>query len=183
MELVRPDHSHLPEYRAALKTGWSPNNLRAEAAAEQLESIGADPDAFLRSMDDQSAQGGPVKLPDGSTVPRLPSLRRWIWDDGFCGTVGLRWQPGTHALPPHCAGHVGYAVVPWRRREGLATNALKAILPTARAKGLAYLDITVDPDNTASRGVVLKAGAIFIGEVTHPATIGGGVAYLYRLNT
>jgi predicted acetyltransferase len=42
-----------------------------------------------------------------------------MWDGEFCGSIGLRWLPGTEELPPHCLGHIGYAVVPWKRRLGL----------------------------------------------------------------
>ena len=63
--------------------------------------------------------------PDGSTAKRLPGFKRWLWDGEFCGSIGLRWQPGTTALPPHCLGHIGYAVVPWKRRRGYATQALR----------------------------------------------------------
>ena len=113
MQLVVPKTKHLPEYLSALKRGWSPDTLRPEAAQEQIAAINRDADAFLAAMDDPDAKGGPVTLPDGSTVPRLPKVRRWIWSDGFCGSIGLRWQPGTEALPPTCLGHIDYAVVPW----------------------------------------------------------------------
>jgi len=41
-----------------------------------------------------------------------------MWDDEFAGSIGFRWQPGTSALPPHCLGHIGYAVVPWKQGRG-----------------------------------------------------------------
>ena len=31
-----------------------------------------------------------MTLPDGSQVARLPSLRYWLWDGVFCGSIGLR---------------------------------------------------------------------------------------------
>ena len=83
-----------------------------EAAREDLSRIYADAAAFLASMEDREAKGPPVTLPDGSTARRLPGFKRWLWDGEFCGSIGLRWQPGTTALPPHCLGHIGYAVVP-----------------------------------------------------------------------
>jgi hypothetical protein len=33
--------------------------------------------------------GSPIKLPNGTTVPRPPGSRRWLWDDEFCGSIGL----------------------------------------------------------------------------------------------
>ena len=101
MELVRPGLEHLASYVAALERGWSADNERGiEAAREELSRIHADAVAFLASMEDREAKGPPITLPDGSTAKRLPGFRRWLWDGEFCGSIGLRWQPGTTALPP-----------------------------------------------------------------------------------
>ncbi|MEO0915479.1 MAG: GNAT family N-acetyltransferase [Pseudomonadota bacterium] len=148
--LFTPSAELLPDYSAALERKWSPNNLRPEAWAEQLEQIQKDPARFLAGQSDRAAEGPPVALPDGSTVPRLPSFRRWIFKDGFAGSIGLRWQPGTAALPPTCLGHIGYAVVPWRRRQGLASAALIELLPEAQDVGLLHVDVTTDAHNHAS---------------------------------
>ena len=90
-QLVRPATEHLAEYEAALRRHWSPDNVRGEAARlEQLERIGRDPAGFLAGLDDREARGGPILLPDGSQVPRLPGFHRWIWDAGFCGSISFR---------------------------------------------------------------------------------------------
>lgn len=174
MELVTPARAYLGDYRAALETGWSPRPTRPDAAGEELAAIEEDGSAFLASLDDPMALGGPVRVADGSLVPRLPSFRRWIWADGFCGSIELRWQRGSNDLPATCSGHIGYAVVPWRRRQGLATSALRALLPLARDVGLRRLDITTDPANVASIRVIEKAGgALLSREARHP-TSGAG---------
>ena len=64
--------------------------------------------------------GPPIVLPDGTTAARLPGFRLWLWDTEFCGSIGLRWQPGTSELPAHVLGHIGYAVVPWKEGHGYA---------------------------------------------------------------
>src|SRR3954468_5895939 len=150
MELVIPAPEHLSSYRAALEKGWSPDNLRPEAAAEQLEEVLRDADSFLAAHIDREGAGAPVTLPDGRIVPRLPGIVLWMWDGEFCGSIGLRWQPHTAELPPYCLGHIGYAVVPWKRSRGYATRALSLMLPEAWAVGLPYVEITTDADNAAS---------------------------------
>src|SRR5215204_6404519 len=93
MRLVWPAQQYLPEYVKALETGWSPDNLREEAAArEELARTAADPDQFLASLVDRTGAGDPIELLDGTTVPRLPAYRKWMWDGQFCGSIGLRWH-------------------------------------------------------------------------------------------
>jgi predicted acetyltransferase len=120
-------------------------------------------------------------LPDGGFVKRLPSFRRWIWDDGFCGSIELRWQHGTNALPSTCLGHIGYAIVPWRRREGLATAALATLLPEARRIGLTAVDLTVDPSNIASVRVIEANGGQLVARREKMPTHGDGQELLYRI--
>jgi predicted acetyltransferase len=142
MELVVPSLAYLDGYADALRRGWSADNIRLEAAArEELDRIADDPQAFVASLDDREAKGAPITLPDGSTVARLPGFRRWMWDGAFCGSIGLRWQPGTRALPPYVLGHIGYAVVPWKRGRGHATQALAVMLEEARREGLPYVEL------------------------------------------
>ena len=173
---------HLPGYVTALEKGWSPDHFRgAEAAREQLQAIAADPEAFLAGLIVRSPNGEVVTLPDGSQVSRLPGYRRWLWDGEFCGSIGLRWQPGTSALPTHVLGHVGYAVVPWKQRRGYATEALRQLLPEARAEGLESIEITMDPDNLASRRVVEINGGMLVERFTRPAAYGGTPALRFRI--
>jgi predicted acetyltransferase len=161
--LVKPSAEHLESYVAALKRGWSPDNLRDETRIEQLHRIASDPQAFLSALDDREGKSGPIRLADGSFVPRLPGFKRWMWDGDFAGTIGLRWQPGTSALPPWCLGHIGYGVVPWKRRRGYATAALRLILPEARDQGLLYVELTTEEENVASQRVILANGGVCVG--------------------
>jgi predicted acetyltransferase len=183
IELVWPSEPHLPGYVAALERGWSPDNVRgAQAAKEELERIEADPAAFLASQVDREAKGPPVTLPDGSQVARLPGYRRWIWDGEFCGVIGLRWQPGTNALPEHCLGHVGYAVVPWKRGRGYATAALRALLPDVRRDGLAWIEITTDPTNVASQRVIVANGGRLVERFVKPPQFGSVDGLRFRID-
>jgi len=182
LKLVWPCAECLPGYRAALERGWSPDNVRGKAAAdEELEKIAKDSAAFLSSLVDREARGGPVTLPDGSKVARLPGYRRWLWDGEFCGSIGFRWQRGTEALPPYCLGHVGYTVVPWKQRRGYARAALGQLLPEARAEGLRYLEITTEPENIASRRVIEANGGVLVEHFTKPPQFGSTPGLRYRI--
>jgi predicted acetyltransferase len=183
VRLVWPSREYLAGYAAALQRGWSPDNLRGKAAAdEELSRLAADADAFVASFVDREARGGPITLPDGTTAPRLPGYTKWMWDGEFCGSIGLRWQPGTEALPPYCLGHVGYGVVPWKQRRGYATRALAEILHDARGVGLRYVEITTDPDNVPSQRVIEANGGALIEEFMRPAALGGTPGLRYRID-
>jgi predicted acetyltransferase len=183
LQLLVPSLAYLDAYVDALKRGWSPDNIRMEEAArEELDLIDDDRAAFVALLDDREAKAGPITLPDGSQVPRLPGYRRWIWDDGFCGSIGIRWQPGTEALPPHCLGHIGYAVVPWKRGRGYATRALALFLPEARKEGLKYVELTTDLDNVPSQKVITNNGGVFVKRFRKDPAYGDVEALLFRID-
>lgn len=182
MSLVIPASQHIASYKAALERGWSPDNVCGKVAArEQLDRIGENPLGFVASLDDPEASGAPIALPDGTFVPRLPGIVRWMWDGDFCCTIGFRWQHGTPALPPHVLGHIGFAVVPWNRRQGYATRALAAILGEARLRCLPWVELTTNPDNEASQRVIAANGGILIEQFSKLPAYGGGEALRYRI--
>jgi predicted acetyltransferase len=135
-------------------------------SGEHLAAIRANPAAFIASL---LSQTGSVKLPDGTEIPKLPSRLRWLWDGDFCGQIGLWWQPGTDDVPSYVLGHVGYAVVPWKRGRGYATEALRRMLEVARGVGLNRLEITADKGNIASCKVIEANGGRFVEEFVQPS--------------
>lgn len=181
MQLVRPASEHLPSYVAALEHGWSHDNLRPEVGQEELAMIRADADAFLAAMDDRESKGPPITLPDGSSARRLPGFRRWMWDGEFCGSIGLRWQVGTAALPPYCLGHIGYAVVQWKQRRGMAKAALALMLSEAKLVGLPHVEITTDLNNIASQRVIEALGGVLYERFDKPPQYGGKPSLRFRI--
>jgi predicted acetyltransferase len=181
IQLVWPARPYLRGYADALRQGWSPDNLRPQTAQDHLVEIGRDADAFLARLVDRDAKGPPIALPDGSLVARLPGYSLWMWDGEFCGSINFRWQPGTTALPPYCLGHIGYSVVPWKRKRGYATRALHLLLPYARGEGLPYVELTTDADNLASRRVIEANGGTLVERFHKPAHLGGVESLRFRI--
>ena len=182
MHLVWPSRDYLPSYVSALRRGWSPDNHRPAAVQEELQKIAHNPAEFLHSLIDKEAAGPAITLPDGSSVPRLPGYRRWMWDGEFCGSIGIRWQRGTSELPSYCLGHVGYGVVPWKQGKGYAAAALRALLPEAKGLGLEYLELITDPSNLRSQRVILANGGVLIERFTEPKQFGEAEGLRFRIH-
>ena len=181
MELVWPAAQYLSGYIYALEQGWSPDNLRPQAAAEELVRIENDSASFLSQQVDREAKGPPIILPDGRAVARLPGYSKWMWDGEFCGSISFRWQPGTPELPPYCLGHIGYSVVPWKRQRGYATRALQLLLPLAKSEQLPYVVVTTDVGNVASRRVIESNGGKLVEELGGSAEFGGRKTLRFRI--
>jgi predicted acetyltransferase len=181
IELVWPAQAYLASYVDALERGWSPDNLRPEAGREKLALIREDANGFLAQQVDREGRGPAVVLPDGREVPRLPGYSRWMWDGAFCGEIGFRWQPGTTELPPYCLGHIGFSVVPWKRRLGYATRALALFLHDVRKENLSYVELTTDLTNIASQRVILANGGEVVEEFNKPEGYGGAPSLRFHI--
>lgn len=182
IELLKPSLATLPGFVDALERGWSRDNIGLDKTIRaDLEWIARDAAGFVASLDDVEAKGAPITLPDGSQARRLPGFNRWIWDGEFCGSIGFRWQPGTSDLPPHVFGHIGYAVVPWKRSLGYASAALRQLLPAAWAEGLDQVELTTDADNIASQMVITNNGGHLVETFRVPAAYGDGSKLRFRI--
>jgi RimJ/RimL family protein N-acetyltransferase len=85
--------------------------------------------------------------------------------------IGLMWV----ALrpQPHVGG-LGYWVVPSARGQGVATAAIRLVVPWAmEAMGLRRLEAWVEPDNAASQRVLTNAGFEHEGVLRNFLTVEG----------
>jgi predicted acetyltransferase len=183
MELVWPAEEYLDSYLDALTRGFAHDNVRGLAAsAEEIEQIHDDPQRFVESLVDPEGKGPPITLPNGMVIKRLPGYRRWMWDGEFAGSIGFRWQPGTVELPSYVLGHMGYSVPLWKQGRGYATEALRQLLPDAKARGLPYVVLTTDPDNVASQRVILKNGGVLVEEFNKGPAYHNAPGLRYRID-
>jgi predicted acetyltransferase len=94
----------------------------------------------------------------------VPVTELWFVDGSdYFGTLVIR-----HCLTPalaHEGGHIGYHVVPRRRRRGHATRMLAQARTACRDLGLTDLLITCDQDNLGSRRVIEANGGVLEGIV------------------
>ena len=181
--LVKPSLEALPEYKAALERGWSPDTMRKAAAiGVELEKIAADPAAFVEALDDPEAKGAPITLPDGSTAPRLPGFRRWMWDGAFCGSIGFPLAARNADAAAACA-----------RPHRLCGRAVEARLRLRHARPGADADrgpahrAAVRPGHdrprhAASQAVIRANGGRLVEQFRKAALFGGKEALRFHID-
>ncbi len=117
------------------------------------------PDGFARFVRwrlDRAREDSP--RPTG----HVPSTFYWAVDDAdpttYLCSISVR-----HRLTPfllEVGGHIGYSVRPSARGRGVATEALRLVLPHAAALGIDPALLTCDLDNVASARVIEANGGV-----------------------
>ncbi len=79
------------------------------------------------------------------------------------GTINLRLASTSGVIL--YAGHIGYGVHPEYRGHHYAARAVRLLIPVAHRHGIDPLWITTDPENTASRRTLERAGAVYVETV------------------
>ncbi|MER5428274.1 GNAT family N-acetyltransferase [Streptomyces sp. NPDC002588] len=90
---------------------------------------------------------------------RVHATHWWIVEGDTClGAIDLRHYLNAFLLD--VGGHIGYSIRPSHRRRGLASWALGAVLPEARALGLERVLVTCDDDNIGSARSIERNGGV-----------------------
>jgi predicted acetyltransferase len=92
----------------------------------------------------------------------VPSTFFWVVDDEepdtYLGSISVRHQLTPFLL--EVGGHIGYSIRPGARRRGVATEALRLVLPHAAALGIDPALLTCDVDNVGSAKVIEANGGV-----------------------
>lgn len=71
--------------------------------------------------------------------------------------------------------------MPWKQRRGYASKALGLMLVEARKEGLAWVELTTDPDNEASQKVITKNGGVFVERFRTGPRHGGKEEFRWKI--
>lgn len=102
----------------------------------------------------------------GAALPddRVPCDHFWITEgDQVVGFIAFRRELNDYLR--RFGGHIGYSVIPTRRREGIVREALRLLLRRAKADGYDRVMLTCDDDNTGSIRTIEGAGGELDGVV------------------
>lgn len=86
------------------------------------------------------------------------AVYRWLVEDGqVLGGIALRAGPASYV---RWAGHLGFGLRPSARGHGLASWALRHMLPEARRLGLCRVLLVCEGENLASAKTIEHAGGV-----------------------
>lgn len=141
-ELILPEVAHHAAWLASHRE-WGPG------LHEDGFGIGPDDDV-------ESAEGFAAWV---SRLRALPAARMWwiVEGDAVLGGIALRTVTNDKVLR---LGHIGYGVRPSARSRGVATWAVGALLPRARAAGLSRLLLVCLDDNVGSIKTIERHGGV-----------------------
>lgn len=96
----------------------------------------------------------------GRNIPseRVPLIQYLIinTEEDMVGVANLRLNLNDYLL--NYGGHIGYAVHPHYRRQGIATTIMKQVLKTAQEKNISPVLMTCADDNLISAKIIEAAG-------------------------
>lgn len=96
-----------------------------------------------------------INMPDD----KVPATTLFYLEDGeIIGAIDIRHRLNDHLL--QSGGHIGYGIIPPKRKQGYATEMLREGLKFAKSIGLDKVLVVCDEVNLASERTILKCGGI-----------------------
>lgn len=159
IELVRPTVD-LTRSWWELVDDFAGETIHGSGYRPEQREVLRDPDVFEEWVD---WLGRLERADEALPASRVPSSNRWVVRDGrVVGTIAVR-----HALTPSLGvegGHIGYAVSPRFRRQGVARAALALGLRLAASRGIERALVTCDVANVASARTIASCGGVLEDE-------------------
>lgn len=154
-----PSLALLPDLLAAMDTGFSPNTMDVTRAAIALRKTEIEKDR--QGFVDKAIGARDPSVMEGLPSSRLPAVSGWgYWGQQFIGVAQCRWQDGTHELPGHVLGHIGYSIVPAFRGRGFGRLMARWVCAQARERGMDYIVLACLRDNVASARIATSLGGV-----------------------
>ena len=159
MEIIEPE----PSLQKSFLEAWDEFDVSRDGDGDSAGWMGAF--GFTREQC-ESADGFAAmcatRRADRTTPPEgfVPGCMLWaVESDQWLGRASIRFE--LNEWLGRVGGHVGYAVRPSARRQGIASVLLRAGLDELRANGVEQALVTRDEDNVASARTIEKAGGVF----------------------
>ncbi len=173
--LVLASPRYQAEYIEALHEGFrrgdNPKKTRSE-----IGRIEADFATFFAEL---TKKTGDIVLPDGTTIPRVPSDIFWLLDgEAFIGETGVRYLLNDWLL--QVGGHTGYGIRPKLQRQGYGKLILRLALEKLKERGIERALVTCYDHNIGSAKVIEANGGILENLIDDPR--GGGKSRRYWIN-
>jgi len=97
-----------------------------------------------------------------------PERARWfvyaiVLDGAMIGHIGFHGPRGSNARKDRQAVEIGYTVFEPHRRQGYATEAVRALLDWTRAQGVERVIASVGPQNEPSLALIRRLGFREVG--------------------
>lgn len=166
--LSRPDIKYKKSYLLGLKElepeGWH--------FVEPLDFIHNNFETYIKRLIGFSSG---INLPEGQ-----PTYHHfWLIDkENFIGSINIRHL--NENLETNTRGHIGYVIIPSKRKKGYGKKILSLAIPEAKKLNYDKMLITCNSDNIASKKIIEDNGGEFINTLPFGTTT--KLRYWIRIN-